>query len=62
MGDPGGSAIVKFANEFNVSQQKCHVTPIYQGSYDDLLNKLKAGLQSKDTPALVQLFDSALAR
>ncbi len=57
MGDPGGSAIVKFANEFNVSQQTCHVTPIYQGSYDDLLNKLKAGLQSKDTPALVQLFD-----
>lgn len=57
MGDPGGSAIVKFANEFNTSQQKCHVTPIYQGSYDDSLNKLKAGLQSKDTPALVQLFD-----
>lgn len=57
MGDPGGSAIVKFANDYNVSQQKCHVTPIYQGSYDDSLNKLKAGLQSKDTPALVQLFD-----
>jgi sn-glycerol 3-phosphate transport system substrate-binding protein len=45
------------ANEFNTSQAKCHVTPIYQGSYDDSLNKLKAGLQSKDTPAVVQLFD-----
>jgi sn-glycerol 3-phosphate transport system substrate-binding protein len=57
MGDPGNTAIIKMANDYNASQQKCHVTPIYQGSYDDSLNKLKAGLQSKDTPALVQLFD-----
>lgn len=56
-GDIGGTAIPKMANDFNASQQKCHVTPIYQGSYDDSLNKLKAGLQSKDTPAVVQLFD-----
>ena len=28
-----------------------------QGSYDDSLNKLKAGLQSKDTPTVIQLFD-----
>ena len=33
------------------------MTPTYQGSYDDSLNKLKAGLQSKDIPAVVQLFD-----
>jgi sn-glycerol 3-phosphate transport system substrate-binding protein len=45
------------ANDFNASQDKCYVEPIYQGSYDDSLNKLKAGLQSKDTPAVVQLFD-----
>ena len=56
-GDIGGKAIPTMANEFNTSQDKCYVEPIYQGSYDDSLNKLKAGLQSKDTPAVVQLYD-----
>jgi sn-glycerol 3-phosphate transport system substrate-binding protein len=58
-GDIGGKAIPQMANEFNASQDKCYVEPIYQGSYDDSLNKLKAGLQSKDTPAVIQLFDIA---
>jgi len=57
MGAPAGPAIIKMANDFNVAQKACHVTPIFQGSYDDSLNKLKAGLQSKDIPAVVQLFD-----
>jgi sn-glycerol 3-phosphate transport system substrate-binding protein len=56
-GDIGGTAIPKLAYDFNTSQQKCYVTPTYQGSYDDSLNKLKAGLQSKAIPAVVQLFD-----
>lgn len=56
-GDIGGKAIPQMANEFNASQDKCFVEPIYQGTYDDALNKLKAGLQSKDTPAVMQLYD-----
>jgi sn-glycerol 3-phosphate transport system substrate-binding protein len=56
-GDIGGIAIPQMANDFNASQTKCYVEPIYQGSYDDALNKLKAGLQSKDTPAVMQLYD-----
>jgi sn-glycerol 3-phosphate transport system substrate-binding protein len=56
-GDIGGKAIPQLATDFNLSQQECYVTPTYQGSYDDSLNKLKAGLQSKDIPAVVQLFD-----
>jgi sn-glycerol 3-phosphate transport system substrate-binding protein len=56
-GDIGGKAIPKLATDFNMSQQECYVTPTYQGSYDDSLNKLKAGLQSKAIPAVVQLFD-----
>ncbi len=58
-GDIGGKAIPQMANEFNASQTQCYVEPIYQGSYDDSLNKLRAGLQSQDTPAVVQLFDIA---
>ena len=56
-GDIGGKAIPQMANDFNASQDKCFVEPIFQGSYDDALNKLKAGLQSKDTPAVMQLYD-----
>jgi len=56
-GDLGGKAIPLMANEFNASQQDCFVEPIFQGSYDDALNKLKAGLQSMDTPAVMQLYD-----
>lgn len=56
-GDIGGIAIPKMAEDFNASQTQCFVEPIYQGSYDDALNKLKAGLQSKDTPAVMQLYD-----
>lgn len=56
-GDLGGIAIPQMANDFNASQTQCYVEPIFQGSYDDALNKLKAGLQSKDTPAVMQLYD-----
>ncbi len=56
-GDLGGVAIPEMADNFNNSQSACVVEPIYQGSYDDALNKLKAGLQTNDTPAVMQLFD-----
>ena len=56
-GDIGGKAIPQMANDFNASQTACYVEPIYQGSYDDALNKLKAGVQSNDTPAVMQVFD-----
>jgi sn-glycerol 3-phosphate transport system substrate-binding protein len=56
-GDIGGKAIPKLAADFNGSQTAYVVEPSYQGSYDDSLNKLKAGLMSKDVPAVVQVFD-----
>lgn len=58
-GDIGGKSIPKLASDFNASQDSCFVEPTYQGSYDDSLNKLRAGLQSNDIPAIVQLFDIA---
>jgi sn-glycerol 3-phosphate transport system substrate-binding protein len=58
-GDIGGKAIPQMVNEFNGAQEKCYVVYTYQGSYDDSLNKLKAGLQSNDTPTVIQLFDIA---
>ena len=58
-GDIGGKAIPQMTNDFNSSQDKCYVVYTYQGTYDDSLNKLKAGLQSGDTPGVIQLFDIA---
>ena len=58
-GDIGGKAIPQMVNDFNSSQDQCYVVYTYQGSYDDSLNKLKAGLQSGDTPTVIQLFDIA---
>lgn len=56
-GDIGGKAIPQMVNEFNASQDKCYIVYTYQGSYDDSLNKLKAGLQSNDIPTIIQLYD-----
>ncbi len=57
MGGDVGGKIPTMAEDFNKSQTKCFVEPTYQGTYDDALNKLKAGLQTKDTPAVIQVYD-----
>ncbi len=57
MTSPNGDYITEMVGRYNSSQTKCYATPIFQGVYDDLLNKLKAGLQSKDVPALTQMYD-----
>ena len=59
MGGTNGTAIDAMTKDFNDAQTKCIVEPSFQGSYDEELNKLKAGLQSKDVPAVVQLYDLA---
>lgn len=56
-GDIGGKAIPQMVNDYNASQDKCYIVYTYQGSYDDSLNKLKAGLQSNDIPTIIQLYD-----
>ncbi len=56
-GDIGGKAIPQMVNDFNASQDTCYIVYTYQGSYDDSLNKLKAGLQSNDVPTIIQLYD-----
>lgn len=59
MGGSNGEAINEMMKRFNDSQKACVGEAVFQGSYDDALNKLKAGLQSKDIPAVVQMFDLA---
>ncbi|MBU0493682.1 MAG: ABC transporter substrate-binding protein [Chloroflexi bacterium] len=57
MSGRNGEVIQELVTRFNESQSEVFVTATYQGSYDDAINKLKAGLQSKDVPAVVQVYD-----
>ena len=57
MSGHNGEVIDELVKRFNESQSEVVVTSTYQGSYDDSINKLKAGLQSKDVPAIVQVYD-----
>lgn len=55
MGGEAGKVLEKLVADYNASQKKVRVEPMFQGSYDELLNKLKASLGGKDEPALVQV-------
>ncbi len=52
-----GKAIETLTEQFNDSQSEIYVDAIYQGNYDDTLNKFKAGLPAKATPNLIQVYD-----
>lgn len=52
-----GKAIEALTEQFNDSQSEIYVDAIYQGNYDDTLNKFKAGLPGKQTPNLIQVYD-----
>ena len=59
MGAPNDGYIAEMMGRFNASQTKCYGTATFAGLYDDSLNKIKAGLASKDVPALAQMYDLA---
>jgi sn-glycerol 3-phosphate transport system substrate-binding protein len=57
MSGSAGEAVQELVKRFNESQKEVIVTATFQGSYDDAITKLKAGLQSKDVPAVTQMYD-----
>lgn len=58
MGGTNGDAVKALSEKFNSANQgKVHVTPTFQGNYDDTLAKLKAGIQSNQVPSMVQVYD-----
>jgi len=48
----------RLTDEFNASQDRITVSLVYQGTYDDNLNKVLASLGSGGLPALAQLEDT----
>ena len=58
MGGNLGETVVKaFVNTFNASRKDIQVEAQFQGSYDDLVNKLRASIQSSSVPAVAQVYD-----
>ena len=49
--------LTRLTEEFNASQDRGRVSLVFQGSYDDNLNKVLASLDSGDLPALAQIDD-----
>ncbi|GIP37811.1 ABC transporter substrate-binding protein [Paenibacillus sp. J31TS4] len=57
MGGANTKVVDQMVSDFNASQDKVKVEAIFQGTYDDLLSKLKASMGSKDGPSLVQMYE-----
>jgi len=57
MGGQLGETASTLVNQFNDSQTDIFVQDVFQGGYDDLLNKFRAGLQSKNGPHILQVYD-----
>ncbi|HIW32141.1 MAG TPA: ABC transporter substrate-binding protein [Candidatus Paenibacillus intestinavium] len=57
MGGELGSAVTQLVTDFNASQSNIIVEEIYQGSYDESLNKMKASMDSKTGPSLIQVYE-----
>lgn len=57
MSGDNGQALEDIVNKFNEQSDTVEVEAIYQGSYDDSLNKLRAVGGSSEAPAIVQVFE-----
>jgi sn-glycerol 3-phosphate transport system substrate-binding protein len=56
-GNLGETVVRAFVNTFNASRKDIQVEAQYQGTYDDLINKLRASIQSPAVPAVAQVYD-----
>ncbi|MDU0332414.1 ABC transporter substrate-binding protein [Paenibacillus sp. 3LSP] len=50
-------AINELVSDFNASQSDIEVEAVFQGSYDESLNKLKASMGSNSGPDLIQVYE-----
>ncbi|MNW42121.1 sn-glycerol-3-phosphate-binding periplasmic protein UgpB precursor [compost metagenome] len=57
MGGELGKAADQLVSDFNASQDKVEVEAVFQGTYDESLNKMKASMDSKTGPSLIQVYE-----
>lgn len=54
------TTLISLIDEYNASQDKVVVNPVYKGSYDETLEAYRAAARADDLPNLVQLEETAL--
>jgi sn-glycerol 3-phosphate transport system substrate-binding protein len=52
-----GKVADKLVADFNASQQDVQVQAVFQGTYDESINKLKASMDTKSGPSLIQIYE-----
>lgn len=57
MGGELGKAVTQLASDFNATHTDIQIEEVYQGTYDESLNKMKASMDSKSGPSLIQVFE-----
>lgn len=57
MGGANTKVVDQMVANFNASQDKIRVEAIFQGTYDDLLSKLKTAMGTKEAPHIVQVYE-----
>ncbi|REK77572.1 ABC transporter substrate-binding protein [Paenibacillus paeoniae] len=57
MGGELGEAVKQLVVDFNQSQSGIVVEEVFQGTYDESLNKMKASMDSKSGPSLIQVYE-----
>lgn len=62
MGSQQGGIVNDLADQFNDSQDKYRVVPIYQGNYNSLSQKLIASLYARRNPAISQMYPGSITR
>lgn len=57
MSGDNGEVVDRLVNDFNASHKDFQVEAVFQGSYYDTLTKLKASMDSKIGPTMIQVYD-----
>jgi sn-glycerol 3-phosphate transport system substrate-binding protein len=57
MGGSNTKVVDQMVADYNASQDKVKVEAVFQGSYDDLLSKLKASMGTSESPSVVQMYE-----
>ena len=52
-----GKAVDKLVADFNASQKNVQVEAVFQGIYDESINKMKASMDTKSGPSLIQVYE-----
>ncbi|NEW04579.1 ABC transporter substrate-binding protein [Paenibacillus sp. SYP-B3998] len=52
-----GKAVDKLVADFNASHKDVQVEAVFQGTYDESINKMKASMDTKSGPSLIQVYE-----